>query len=213
MARDLGELIAGEILSDKTGRYRRNTLVIAAVAIGLAWIPGANLSEASFLNIRLGKSETREFWGHFTIAILLLYNFVAFAFYTQRDLGSWRFDLRQISGFHDLRMFFGKSPGHQTIKRQASLKETTGLRNVRSEYRWEADKHGVIKQRRVVVRFHVDGLDGDRSTEKAVPRDLYVEVRRKLREFLIWDCGIPTIPATLGAYFTLERIASLALAP
>ena len=153
MASDFEDLLVDEILSEKASRYRRNTIVLAAVVIGLFTIPGANLAEAKFFNMQIGLGPSREAWSHSVLMLLLLYNGGLFCFYAVRDFRIWREDLSAEANFNELRMYFGRPVSKKTVLRRLNKSVDTKLVIVQTKYDFSPSKpSGVVEHVGVTIR-------------------------------------------------------------
>jgi hypothetical protein len=78
------------ILSDGTGRYRRNTIIVAFVLLLMWFVPGTDFSGAGFFGIKIAASDKRaELLVVGVMLAVLVYQFGLFLFYATLDFENW----------------------------------------------------------------------------------------------------------------------------
>ena len=76
------------ILSEQTGRYKRNTL-IASLIITVLYFTDAPLGNVKFFGVGLSGVEDREAAAWFVFAVIAFYQWVMMAYYGWRDWCKW----------------------------------------------------------------------------------------------------------------------------
>lgn len=105
-----------DILNQRGGRYKRNTLAVSLVALALTHIPGMDISDVSLFNLSLDEDNANYAWG--TIVLLLIYNAALFLFELRQSWVSW-IETNEQSFVGKVRILFGfKCPSidHRNIE-------------------------------------------------------------------------------------------------
>ena len=78
------------ILSEGTGRYRRNTIIVAFVLLLIWFVPGTDFSGAGFFGVKIAANDRRaELLVLGVLLLILIYQVGLFLFYAYLEFLKW----------------------------------------------------------------------------------------------------------------------------
>lgn len=180
------------ILSEGTGRYRRNTIIVAFVLLLIWFVPGTDFEGAGFFGIKIASSDRRaELLVVSVLLLILLYQFGLFLFYAYMEFSDWLNNLPVEPWGVGAIFGFGISPKRVVWRGYRLLTVDADLPNS--------------------IQFHLRNCDEQRGLQLVgMSQHEIVGARRGIVVFALIDLAIPTIVAEWAIILSVWTIVGLA---
>lgn len=182
------------IISDQTGRYRRNMIVAAFVLLLIAVVPGVNFSDAGIFGVKVASTGRKSEIAVLSVLLLILvYQWALFTFYAYIEFRTatrqWEEHLSVLSVLFNMGI---------------SARELKG----KGFDSWEIEPIGEGDSKSHLV-LKLYGPNHPTGYSRALPEVQVLNIRRSLFVFVLIDLAIPFLVAEWAVILTVRRLLQL----